>query len=154
MSHPGLPWRFGAYFPNGHNERHAPEGLGWPQSSESNDPPQVSWSVKHYPVNEYSMLSMMVHCDSADAIQMSVVECVISHSHQPHFRLLLHPFENQVVFKFILLKGRSEEQHLKLYGDTSFMIHNSSIIILQPTVSVMFSIWSHKLWYSPLINPI
>ena len=119
-----LPWRFGPCFPNVHNERHVPEGLGWPQSSESNDPPHVSWSVKHYPVNEYSMLSMMVHCDSADAIEMSVVQCVISHSDHPHFRLLLHPFEKQVVFKFILLKAKSEEQCLKLYGDTSLMIHN------------------------------
>ena len=118
-----LPWRFGPCFPNVHNERHVPEGLGWPQSLQSMDPPHVSWSVKHYHVNEYSVLSMMVHCDFADAIEMSVVQCVISHSDHPQKRLLYCPYEKQVVFKFILLKARSEDQCLKLYGDTSLMIH-------------------------------
>ena len=87
-------------------------------------PTHVSWSVKHYPVNEYSKLSMMAHCDSADAVKMSVVECVISHSDHPHLRLLFHPYENPVVIRFILLKARSKDQCLKLYGDTSLMIQN------------------------------
>ena len=87
-----LEWRFGPRFPNVYNERHEPEGLGWPQSSQSNKPPHVSWSVKHYPVKEYSILSMHAHCDFADAVEMSVVQCVISHSHHPHKRLLFYPY--------------------------------------------------------------
>ena len=118
-----LEWRFGPCFPNVYNERHEPEGLGWPQSSQSNNPPHVSWSVKHYPVKEYSILSMRAHWDFADAVEMSVVQCVISHSDHPHKRLLFHPYEKSVVFRFILLKTRSEDQCLKLYGNTSLMIH-------------------------------
>ena len=34
-----LEWRFGKCFPNVYNERHEPEGLGWPQSLQSNTPP-------------------------------------------------------------------------------------------------------------------
>lgn len=67
---------------------------------------------------------MMAHCDFADATEMPVVQCVISHSDHPHFRLLFHPQEKPLVFQFILLKAKSEDECLKLYRDTSLMIHN------------------------------
>ena len=108
-----------------YSETHVPEGLGWPPSSQqSNDPPNVAWYVKHYPVCEYIILNMMGHCDFADAIQMCVVECVISHPGHPYNTLLFHPYERPLVFKFMLLKARSEDQCFKLYENTSLMIHN------------------------------
>ena len=120
-----LPWRFGPCFPNVYSETDVPEGLGWPPSSQkSNDLPNVTWYVKHYPVCEYSILNMMGHCDFADAIQMSVVECVISHPGHPYNTLLFQPYEKPFVFKFMLLKARSEDQCLKMYENTSLMIHN------------------------------
>ena len=120
-----LPWRFGPCFPNVYSETDVPEGLGWPPSSQkSNDLPNVTWYVKHYPVCEYSILNMMGHCNFADAIQMSVVECVISHPGHPYNRLLFQPYEKPFVFKFMLLKARSEDQCLKMYENTSLMIHN------------------------------
>ena len=67
---------------------------------------------------------MMGHCDFADAIQMCVVECVISHPGHPYNTLLFHPYERPLMFKFMLLKARSEDQCLKLYENTSLMIHN------------------------------
>ena len=80
-----LPWRFVPCFSNVYSETHVLEGLGWPPSSQqSNDPPNVTWYMKHYPVCEYSTLNMVGHCDFADAIQMCVVECVISHPGHPY----------------------------------------------------------------------
>ena len=120
-----LPWRFGPCFPNVHSQTHIPQGLGWPPSShESNDPPNVSWSVKYHPVNEYSILNMMSHCDFAHAIQMCVVQCVISHPGYPQNALVFHQYEKPFVFKFILLKARSVDQCLEMYEHTSMMIHN------------------------------
>ena len=120
-----LSWRFGPCFPNVYSETDVPEGLGWPPSSQkSNDLPNVTWYMKHYPVCEYSILNMMGHCDFADAIQMSVVECVISHPYHPYSTLLFWPYEKPFVFKFMLLKARSEDQCLKMYKNTSLMIHN------------------------------
>ena len=94
--------------PNVYSETHVPEGLGWPPSSQqSNDPPNVTWYMKHYPVCEYSILNMMGHCDFPDAIQMCVVECVISHPGHQYNMLLFHPYERPFMFKFMLLKVRS-----------------------------------------------
>ena len=104
-----LPWRFGPCFHNVYSETHVPEELGWPPSlQQSNFPPNVTWYMKHYPVCEYS------HCDFGDAIQMCVVECVISHPGHPYNTLLFCPYERPFVFKFVLLKARSEDQCLKL----------------------------------------
>ena len=119
-----LPWRFGPCFPNVHSQTHIPQGLGWPPClHESNDTPNVSWSVKYHPVNEYSILSMMGRCDFAHTIQMCVIQCIFSHPGHPHNALVFCSYEKPFVLKFILLKATSEDQCLEMYEHTSMMIH-------------------------------
>ena len=84
-----LPWRFGLCFPNVHNGRNVPEGMNWPKSARSQNQPQVSWCVKFAPLDEYSGLSMMVQCGSADATRMGLVECVLSAPTHPSLKLLV-----------------------------------------------------------------
>ena len=78
--------------------------------------------MKFAPVDEYSGLSMMVQCGSADATRMGLVECVLSAPTHPSLRLLVNPFENPVVIQFILLYTKSEDECFKMYANTSLMV--------------------------------
>ena len=62
--------------------------------------------------DEYSDLSLRVQSASADATKIAVVECVISASHHPSLRYLLHLSENSLVMQFILLYTKDEHECL------------------------------------------
>ena len=64
----------------------------------------------------------LVQSTSADATRITVVECVISASHHPSLRFLLHPSENPLVMQFILLYAKDEHECLQMYADTSVMV--------------------------------
>ena len=117
-----LQWRFGPCFPHVHDGRHIPEGLGWRQFAPPTNNPRVSWTVKVSGADEYSGLTLCVQSASADATKIAVVECVISASHHPSLRYLLHPSENPLVMQFILLYTKDEHECLQMYADTSVMV--------------------------------
>ena len=109
-------------FHNVHNGRNVPEGMNWPKSARSQNQPRVSCCVKFAPVDEYSGLSMMVQCGSADATRMGLVECVLSAPTHPSLRLLVNPLEKPVVIQFILPYTKTEDECFKMYTNTTLMV--------------------------------
>ena len=115
-----LQWRFGPCFPHVHDGRHIPQGFGWPKSAELMNKPRVSWTVKISGADEYSRLSLQAKCTSTDATRITVVECVISASHHPSLRFLLHSSENPLVMQFILLYAKDDIPLFAQYAGVIF----------------------------------
>ena len=124
-----LQWRFSPCFPHVHDGRHIPQGFGWPKSAELMNKHRVSWTVKISGADEYSGLSLQVQSTSADATRIIVVECVISASHHPSLRFLLHPSENPLVIQFILLYAKDEHECLQMYADISMVKKMMALIL-------------------------